>query len=406
MRVVDGAAAAPDDELAPLSAAAARADAAAVRDLLARGEPANGRNDDVTRRWGTSARATRRRSDASPSPVLLEAGPPAQTYEAGATALHAAARRGPLALVELLIRQGALSWQPPARQDRARLRAQGIGRRPRAIVGLLDRPVIGDTRFRAAVTAIHAGNVAALGRLLDQHPDCCTSARSSPTAIRATISAIPSCSGSSPTTDADPQDAGEYRRHRPGDDRARRRAGRSRLHAGAGHEQRPGARAGRRLNSSALLMDAGATARRRRSGSPSRTGGRADPGIARSRHGDDGADRGGARPHRRAARRFSPCVPDDRQEALGLASSTGGSSRPPVPRCRRRPNRSCRCIATPCPCITAALNDDVEMMKLLVERGARLDARDTLWNGTPLGWAVHNRRPGGGVSALAATGTG
>ena len=40
----------------------------------------------------------------------------------------------------------------------------------------------------------------------------------------------------------------------------------------------------------------------------------------------------------------------------------------------------------------AALNDDVELMKLLVERGARLDIRDTLWDGTPLGWAVHNKK--------------
>jgi ankyrin repeat protein len=40
----------------------------------------------------------------------------------------------------------------------------------------------------------------------------------------------------------------------------------------------------------------------------------------------------------------------------------------------------------------AAINDDVELMKLLVARGARLDARDTLWDGTPLGWAVHGKK--------------
>jgi len=38
----------------------------------------------------------------------------------------------------------------------------------------------------------------------------------------------------------------------------------------------------------------------------------------------------------------------------------------------------------------AAINDDLPMLELLVARGARLDMRDTLWNGTPLGWAVHN----------------
>ena len=40
----------------------------------------------------------------------------------------------------------------------------------------------------------------------------------------------------------------------------------------------------------------------------------------------------------------------------------------------------------------AAANDDVEMLKLLVEHGARTDTHDTLWNGTPLGWAVHTRK--------------
>jgi hypothetical protein len=28
-------------------------------------------------------------------------------------------------------------------------------------------------------------------------------------------------------------------------------------------------------------------------------------------------------------------------------------------------------------------------LQLLVERGARLDIKDTVWEGTPLGWARH-----------------
>ena len=40
----------------------------------------------------------------------------------------------------------------------------------------------------------------------------------------------------------------------------------------------------------------------------------------------------------------------------------------------------------------AALHNDLALLELLVARGARLDTRDTLWNGTPLGWAVHNKR--------------
>lgn len=37
----------------------------------------------------------------------------------------------------------------------------------------------------------------------------------------------------------------------------------------------------------------------------------------------------------------------------------------------------------------AALNGDLETMKVLVAHGACTDVRDTLWEGTPLGWARH-----------------
>jgi hypothetical protein len=85
--------------------------------------------------------------------------------------------------------------------------------------------------------------------------------------------------------------------------------------------------------------------------------------------------------------------PDDRQEALGMAVinrrleaarlclDAGGDPNRPLPVHRHATSLH-----------TAALNDDVEMLKLLVARGARLDVRDTLWNGTPLGWAVHNKK--------------
>jgi ankyrin repeat protein len=87
--------------------------------------------------------------------------------------------------------------------------------------------------------------------------------------------------------------------------------------------------------------------------------------------------------------------PEDKQEALGMAVIN------------RHPEAARLCLdagADPngflpvhrhsVPLHQAALNDDVELMKLLVERGARLDIRDTLWDGTPLGWAVHNKKAG------------
>ena len=35
------------------------------------------------------------------------------------------------------------------------------------------------------------------------------------------------------------------------------------------------------------------------------------------------------------------------------------------------------------------LAGDDTVVRLLVERGVRLDIRDTVWRGTPLGWAEH-----------------
>ncbi|HJS97025.1 MAG TPA: ankyrin repeat domain-containing protein [Solirubrobacteraceae bacterium] len=41
----------------------------------------------------------------------------------------------------------------------------------------------------------------------------------------------------------------------------------------------------------------------------------------------------------------------------------------------------------------AALTDDPELLALLLEHGARRDIKDTVWNGTPLDWAIHEDRP-------------
>jgi hypothetical protein len=40
----------------------------------------------------------------------------------------------------------------------------------------------------------------------------------------------------------------------------------------------------------------------------------------------------------------------------------------------------------------AALTDDPELIALLLEHGARRDIRDTVWDGTPLDWAIHEGR--------------
>jgi ankyrin repeat protein len=40
----------------------------------------------------------------------------------------------------------------------------------------------------------------------------------------------------------------------------------------------------------------------------------------------------------------------------------------------------------------AVWSDHADVVRLLVERGARLDIKDTLYGGTPLGWAIHGER--------------
>jgi ankyrin repeat protein len=55
---------------------------------------------------------------------------PRQSSEGGATPLHAAARVGPLALVELLIIGGALSWQGDQRGKSA---SSGVASRPSSV---------------------------------------------------------------------------------------------------------------------------------------------------------------------------------------------------------------------------------------------------------------------------------
>jgi peptide-methionine (S)-S-oxide reductase len=41
----------------------------------------------------------------------------------------------------------------------------------------------------------------------------------------------------------------------------------------------------------------------------------------------------------------------------------------------------------------AALRENVALIDLLLERGARIDTHDKLWDATPLGWAIHEERP-------------
>jgi ankyrin repeat protein len=55
----------------------------------------------------------------------------------------------------------------------------------------------------------------------------------------------------------------------------------------------------------------------------------------------------------------------------------------------------------------AALQGHLDVVRTLVEHGARVDIRDTIWDATPLGWADHGHQPAVAayLRSIGATGT-
>ena len=396
MRAADTLAGAEPAKAGPLCQAAARADAAEVRALLAQGEPANGRNNDVkTPLWCASA------SDASADRriaivrQLLEAGAsPRQQCEDWTTPLHAAARSGPLELVEMLIRGGVLPWIGDRHGKTALDYARGGSAPDReAIVELLDRPVIRDPNFRAAVAAIRTGDVDGLGRLLDQHPDllhvravepdCYPQdyfrdpklfwfVANNPTVMQkvpANIAAITQAMIDRGVEQADLDNTLAL--------------------VISNSDEIMG---GHQAEVLATLLAGGAKA------SPwaivvALAHWQHAPVLALLDHGMPMTAPIAAALGRNdeLAKLLPASSADDRQTALGLAvinrqleaarlcldAGADVNAYLPVHKHSTALHQ-------------AAINEDLPMLELLVERGARLDIRDTLWNGTPLGWAVHN----------------
>ena len=114
-----------------------------------------------------------------PGAALLTAAQTGDTHGAAAAldaranprlvpALVTAAARGPRELVELLIRRGAPEWLADAEGRTPLQAARAAGQDE--IAALLDRPVILDPDFKAAVDAIQCGRVRDLARRLDAKP--------------------------------------------------------------------------------------------------------------------------------------------------------------------------------------------------------------------------------------------
>jgi hypothetical protein len=98
-----------------------------------------------------------------------------------------------------------------------------------------------------------------------------------------------------------------------------------------------------------------------------------------------------------AQRSLPSAMPEERHRALALAAQHGHAA---IARllleAGEDPDRynpeGCHAHSTPLH--QAALAGHEEVVRLLVERGARLDIKDTLFQGTPLGWAEHGGHAG------------
>ena len=382
---------------APLLVAAARADEAAIRKLLKAGEPVDGgAGEGMTPLWRVCASQAPPERRIACAKLLLEAGAsPRQAGEGGTTALHQAAWRGPLALLELLIQHGALIWQPDQRGkiaiDYARA---GPAADRKQMVELLDRPVIRNPRFRAAVSAIQAGDLRSLNRVLDLHPELLSERAiepdcyphdyfrdpkllwfiaNNPTLMRTVPANITDIAKALIKRGVEQSDL-DYTLElvmSNGDTNNKRQPALIEALADAGAQATPqailvalahgGCEPVQVLLARGLALTAPIAA-----------------GLGRDAE---------------LAPLLTDASPEDRQAAFGLAVINGRVAAARM--CLEAgadANQFLPVHRHSTALHQAAANDDVEMLKLLVAHGARTDALDTLWSGTPLGWAVHTRK--------------
>ena len=322
----------------------------------------------------------------------------------GQRPLHVVALRGPVALAELLIAHGAIEWEPNAKGHSA----LDIARRSRAedrkaLVELLDRPVIRDPAFRAAVDAIHTGDTVELARLVDaeprlltdriREPDCYRqSGRSqyfldpklfwfvanNPTLLERVPANMPAIARLLIARGVAQEDLDTT--------------------LGLVMTSTNARESGVQLALMEVLLEAGARARAEdmagilahcetegvehllaagmRITAPIAAAlGRLDelPSLlaAASQADIDAA--------------LDLAVINNRFEAAKLALQAGAS-----------PDRFSSQHSHSQPLHQAALHDNVELLELLIAHGARLDVVDLLWGGTPLGWARYGRSPAPG----------
>lgn len=388
----------------PLAQAAREGDLDLVQRLLAEGQDPNDSESETSPLWEACTSNAPGAVRLAIAEALLAAGAGARKGAPGERPLHAVALRGPVALAEVLIAHGAIEWEPNAKG----LSALAIARRSRAgdrkaLVELLDRPVIRDPAFRAAVDAIHAGDLAELARRLDaeprlltdriREPECYRQAKrnqyfldpklfwfvaNNPTLVERMPASTPDIAramiarGPAQVTQEDLdvtlglvmtstnlRESGLQRALM----RVLREAG-----ARARTEDMPGILAHGETEAVEHLVAAGMPLTAPIAAALDRLD--VLPGLLAkaSQQEIDGA--------------LDLAVINNRLEAARLALRAGAN-----------PDRFSSQHTHSQPLHQAALHDSVALLQLLIAHGARLDVVDTLWGGTPLGWAKHGRKP-------------
>ena len=378
-----------------LSQAAAQGDEASVRAMLGRGAEADGasreRDTPLYLVCDSDVPAERRLAIAT---MLIEAGAFVRRgCASGATPLHAAARRGPAAMVELLLHNGALLWQPDDKGRRAFDYAQSGTPidRDRILYLCAEGPRIEDEDFRAAVDAIQTGDAGKLARLLDARPGLLHERAIEPDigapgyftdpGLFWFVANNPTLVPQSPPNVAEIASLMIDRGVEQGDlDYTLE------LVMTNGMMPEP-----TQLRLVQVLVEAGAIASRQ---ALLMTLGHAQTapvrwllghGVPASAPVAAGLGQVDALPAL-----LEQATPKDRNDALAMAVINREAEAARL--CLEAgadPSRFMPCHAHSTPLHQAALHGDVETMKLLVAHGARPDTKDTLWHGTPLSWAIH-----------------
>ena len=383
----------------PLAQAAAVADDATVAALLAAGVKVDGEEpDDATPLFLVCDSGAPAADRVAVATRLLDAGafPRGGRMTDGATPLHAAARRGPAALVELLLRRGALCWQGDGqgRVPHDYALAGAPLDRERILYLLSDGPKIDDAQFRQAVAAIQAGDAAALTALLNARPSLLTERAIEPDLGPRGYFSDPMLFwfvANNPTLiPQSPPNIVEIARLM-----IARGVAQSDLDYALNLTMTNGMMARpQQIALTAALVDAGAVV---------------SPGTYLAALGHEqrevvvwvvahgaplsAATAAGLGRVDVLAPLLETASADEKAHALAMAVINHQSEA--VRFCLDAgadPNRFMPVHTHSTPLHNAALHGDLAIMKLLVEAGARTDTIDTLWRGTPLGWAMHGKQ--------------